>query len=211
MSKKKKRNKAGNQPAGPTQPLASEGGSLDEETQAARRAQQKAEWAAQKKKDDRRPIPASTFAWIGGLAGIAVLTVAGVFLLVSGGSDSDGPAAPTATPDPRVAGLPIAKTVDVEADDDGQEVNPRFSPTSVTGNAGEVIEIRMINVGSVAHNLRVSGIDKEYDTRDDFLTDPGSIKGGEEGSVLVKIDEPGTYPFRCDFHPDQQIGNLVLN
>jgi len=55
-----------------------------------------------------------------------------------------------------------------------------------------VVEIRMINVGSVAHNLRVSGVDKEYATRDDFLTDPGTIKEGEEGSVLVKIDDPGT-------------------
>jgi len=164
----------------------------EDATREARRAQQKAEWAAAKKKAERKPIPASTWAWIGGCAvGIALIVLA-AFLVMSSGSNSETVAAPSATPDARVAGLPIAKTEDVEADDDGQATNARFAPSTVSAKAGEVVEIRMINVGSVAHNLRVSGVDKEYATRDDFLTDPGTIKEGEEGSVLVKIDDPGT-------------------
>jgi plastocyanin len=190
---------------------ANEGEQLGEEERAARRAQQKADWAAEKKRAQRKPMPVSTWAWIGvGIGGVALIALI-VYLVTSSGSGSDTVAAPSATPDGRVAGLPIAKTEEVEADDDGQATNARFNPTTVTGNAGEVIEIKMINVGSVAHNLRVAGVDQEYDTADDFLTEPGTIKAGEEGSALVKIDDPGSYPFRCDFHPEQQTGILVLN
>ena len=211
MSKKKKR--SGGQKPKQTQPVPAEPQELDEEAKAARRAQQKAEWAAQKKKEDREPLPVATFAWIGGLVAVVAVVIVGGYMLLSGGSDSGGSAGPTSTPDPRVAGLPIAKSETVEADDDGQSVNPRFNPSTITANAGEVLEIRFTNVGSVAHNLRVSGDNKEYDpdapTSDDFATE--ALQSGEETTLLVKIDAAGSYPFRCDLHPLQQIGALILN
>jgi plastocyanin len=209
MSKKKRKKSSEPKPI-PAAASGAEQAEEDPEARAARRAAQKAEWAAQKKKAERQPVPAAVWAWIGGGVLLLVVAVGVGYLIFGGGDDSSTVAGPSATPDARVAGLPIAKTVDVEADDDGQAVNPRFIPAQVTGLAGEVIEIRVINVGSVAHNLRVAGLDAEYDTRDDFLSDPGTIMDGEEGRVLVKIDEPGSYPFRCDFHVTQ-VGELILN
>ncbi len=114
------------------------------------------------------------------------------------------------TPDPRVAGQSPAAYLQIEANDQGQATNPTFSPSSVTAKAGTVTEIVVKNVGSVNHNLRVSGPDMAYETGDDFVSSPGAIPPGSEGRVLVRIDKPGTYPFRCDFHPDQQLGSLVL-
>ena len=85
-----------------------------------------------------------------------------------------------------------------------------YSTTTITGNAGEVIEILVKNTGSVVHNLRVSGLDKEFDNDDDFEPQPLAIQPGKIGRLLVKIDQPDTYPFRCDFHPALQTGQLVL-
>jgi uncharacterized cupredoxin-like copper-binding protein len=136
-----------------------------------------------------------------------VVAGVGAVLLLSGGGSSDS-SEPVVTPDARVAGLPVDKTVELVADDDGQAANPRFVPTEVVGQAGEVIEFQVVNEGDVAHNLTVSGLDKEYATPDDF-TSP-TLEAGESGTLLVKIDEPGTYPFRCDFHPQQQVGTLIL-
>jgi len=148
--------------------------------------------------------------WI--IAG-AIAVVAGMvvlFLVLSGGSSSDDTAGAQATPrpDPRVAGATPAATVTVEADDDGQQVNPRFVPNVLEGPAGEVIAIDITNAGTVAHNLRVSGVDKQYDTADDFAS--LTVQPGKEQGMLVRIDTPGSYPFRCDFHP-QQVGTLAVN
>jgi plastocyanin len=177
----------------------------------ARREEQKREWQQRKKAKERKKTPASVYAWAA--AGVATVAIVGVaiFLLVQGGGDdSSASSAITPTPDSRTAGLPVDQTAEVEAGDAGQATAPYFEPNELTARAGEVIEITMVNVGSVAHNLRVSGADKEYDTRDDFLTEPGTIQPGEEGIVKVKIDEPGLYPFRCDFHAQQQIGDLII-
>jgi plastocyanin len=212
LSKKSKRRKGGQVQRTAEQEAPESQAEL--EAREARRAQQKAEWAAQKKKQDSRAAGAAVpvWAWIGGVAVGGLVAVAGAFLLLSGGGDSDDSPQPTATVDPRVEGLPIDQTVEIEAG--GAESASFFNPTTITGNAGEVIEIVVNNTGTVSHNLRVSGEDKEYgDDRvagDDWVSDT-PIQAGDTGRALVKIDQPGTYPFQCDFHPQVQKGNLVLN
>jgi plastocyanin len=138
------------------------------------------------------------------------MVVLGFVLFAGGGGDDAGPT-PTATRDPRLGAGPVAQTVTVDADDEGQAANPTFSVTTITGNAGEIIEIDVNNIGSVAHNLAFAGLDGEYGSPDDWITTPQTIQPGESGKVLVKFNEPGTYPYRCDFHPLQQRGNLILN
>jgi plastocyanin len=141
---------------------------------------------------------------VGGLIVVAVLAIGG------NGSDDNGTVVPVATPDPRVAGMTPAATHRVLAGDAGQAMGEYFEPDVLRARAGEPFEIIMENVGSVAHNLRVSGPDGVYHTDDDFVTTPYSIQPGEEGRLMVIIEEPGSYPFQCDFHPVNQVGTLIV-
>ncbi|MEX0683190.1 MAG: cupredoxin domain-containing protein [Dehalococcoidia bacterium] len=213
MSRKKRRRSPGRQIEQSTSqqsaaPDAASPLSADDAVKAERRAQQIRDWEKRKREKTRAKRSIAPFFWGAGIL-VTIAAVALAVVLLIGGGDDDGAAAPSATPDRRIAGLPIDETVTVEADDDGQATNPRFIPSTITAEAGRVVEIIVPNVGSVAHNLRLAGLDGEYDTRDDWITDPATIFEGDEGRVVVKIDEPGTYPFRCDFHP-QQIGTLTL-
>jgi plastocyanin len=181
-----------------------------DETVEQRRARQLKEWEARKKQKERRKSSGSPLLWVASGAGVLVLAVIGALILLQGGGGgSDGSAAATPRPDPRVAGLPVAQQVQIIADDQGQANNPTFDTTAVFGQASEVIEFTLVNEGSVAHNLSVSGSDKEFGTLDDFTMN--SLQAGEQGTLLVKINDPGTYPFRCDLHPFQQVGTLDLS
>ena len=138
--------------------------------------------------------------------------IVAVLVLTSGSSGTTGGVSPSPTPDARVAGLPIDESFEIVADDDGPS-NPAatssFEPNTLTANAGEVIEIELKNEGSVTHNIWVAGADNDYDTADDW--GPIDLIGtGETGRLVVKIDEPGTYLFRCQIHPEVQIGELIL-
>jgi len=140
---------------------------------------------------------------------MAPVLVGGVVLIVvaivtAGSSGTPGGGRATPTPDPRVAGLTPDTTLSIEAGDNF------FQPTELAGAAGDVIELKIDNIGAVTHNLRLAGLDNEYETGDDFGGQPLTIGAGEEATVVVKIDEPGAYNFRCDFHPIEQRGTLVL-
>ena len=108
------------------------------------------------------------------------------------------------------------REVSIEAGDRGQPaVDSFFGPDVTTIAAGEAVKINVSNTGSVTHNLRIVGVDQEYGTADDFLAtlpDQAStlIKPGESGFTVVRIDEPGRYAFRCDIHPNVQIGTLIV-
>ena len=176
-----------------------------------RRAEQKREYDKRKRAKARGGQSLAPYFWGGGIAAAIALAVVGGFLFLSGGSGDDSPnATPIVTPDSRVAGLPIEVTFDIDADDDGQNVNTRFTPDAISANAGQVVEIVVTNVGSVAHNLRLAGVDDEYDTRDDWLTDPATLFSGDTGTVVVKLDDPGVYAFRCDFHATLQVGTFTV-
>ncbi len=176
-----------------------------------RRAEQKRDYERNKRKKASGGQSLAPYFWGGGIAAAIAIAVVGGFFLLSGGGGDDGPdATPIVTPDSRVAGLPIEVTFDIEADDDGQNINSRFTPDAISANAGQVVEIVVKNVGSVAHNLRLAGVDDEYNTRDDWLTDPASLSSGDTGTVVVKLDDPGVYTFRCDFHTTMQFGTFTV-
>ncbi len=176
-----------------------------------RRAEQKREYEERKRAKARGGQPLAPYFWGGGIAAVITIAVVGGFLLLGGGGGDDGPnATPIVTPDARVAGLPIDVTFEIDADDDGQNANTRYVPNTITGLTGEVIEILVTNVGSVAHNLSFPGLDDEYDTRDDWRLDPFSLQPGDTGRVVVKFDEPDSYAFRCTFHPSIHLGSLTI-
>lgn len=185
---------------------------VDDHASAERRERQRREYEKRKRAKTRGGQPLAPYFWGGGFVAIVAVLALGGFLLLSGGSGGDGsPSAPTSTPDPRIAGLPIDETIEIQADDDGQETNPRYEPNAISGKAGDVIEILVTNVGSVAHNLSFPGADGEYDTRDDWMVDPFTLQPGDTGRVVVKFDEPASYPFRCSFHPLNHRGTLTLS
>ena len=146
---------------------------------------------------------------VGGIVVVAVL------ILTSG--SSGGTPTPQVTPDPRVAGKTPTATFNIEASDRGQGSSDSFySPAEIRARAGDVIELVVKNTGTVSHNLRVSGPNKQFDVDisgnkgDDFEMPPNTILPGKTQRLVVKIDKPGTYPFRCDFHPQYQKGTLIL-
>ncbi len=135
---------------------------------------------------------------------VLAVVVGVVAVLVIGGASSGSSPGVNQTPDPRVAGKTPDNTINLNVDD----VN--FSLTKISGKAGQVIEFLVTNTGTQSHNMVVAGPDDVYDTADDFGPQPYAIKAGETGRVVVKIDDPGTYLFRCAFHPYIEFGTLVL-
>ena len=82
---------------------------------------------------------------------------------------------------------------------------------------GEEVTFELENQGSATHNLQVSGTDDTYtvdickpDDSSRFCSDPGVIGGSQSATLTVQFDEPGTYNFRCDFHPTEMMGTLVV-
>ncbi|MDO8612295.1 MAG: cupredoxin domain-containing protein [Dehalococcoidia bacterium] len=156
----------------------------------------------------------------GWMIGVPVVVIGGVVLAVlilTSGSSGGGVPKVERTPDPRVAGQTPTASFNIEASDRGQGSSDSFfNPTEIRGKAGDVIELVVKNTGTVSHNLRVSGPNKTYDVDtsgekgDDFEMPPNTILPGKTERLVVKINEPGTYPFRCDFHPQYQKGTLIL-
>ena len=98
----------------------------------------------------------------------------------------------------------------MSADDDGQNVNPRFEPNNFVARAGEVFEIDVTNNGSVHHNVTIDGGDGEFQTNDDWISDPPSFDKDETAKVLAKFDQAGTYKFECNLHAGIQVGTITV-
>ena len=43
-----------------------------------------------------------------------------------------------------------------------------------------------------------------------FVSLPDLIPGGATGTLSFTVAQPGTYPYRCDFHPDQMKGEITV-
>ena len=42
------------------------------------------------------------------------------------------------------------------------------------------------------------------------MSDPGDMVSGDTGAIIFRFDEPGTFDFRCDFHPLVMTGQIVV-
>lgn len=129
---------------------------------------------------------------------LAAVVVAAVVFFVSrgGGGGGDGAASfeePAAVP----TGTPIAVAM-------GDNF---FQPSQLTVSAEEPVVFQLKNDGQLIHNLRLAGLDGEYDTSDDIVSD--NAQGGEETALGATL-QAGTYSFKCDFHPIEMIGTLVV-
>ena len=85
-----------------------------------------------------------------------------------------------------------------------------FDPDVITVVSGEETTIALVNEGAAIHNLRIAGPDGDYDTDDDTVSDPDTIRGGQEGTVTWTPEAPGEQDFRCDFHPTEMTGTITI-
>jgi plastocyanin len=75
---------------------------------------------------------------------------------------------------------------------------------------GESVTIRVTNDDLIPHSLRLAGLDGQFDTEDDAVTNPPQITGGNAGEITFAPLAAGAYTFRCDFHPAQMGGQVVV-
>jgi len=78
-----------------------------------------------------------------------------------------------------------------------------FEPNELMVPVGQEFRLNLINDGEFVHSMRIAGPDGQYDTEDDLASKQTAIKAGETGELVGQIDEPGTYIFQCDFHPEE--------
>jgi plastocyanin len=86
--------------------------------------------------------------------------------------------------------------------------NNFFFPSTLTVRAGGDYILELRNEDDEAHNLRIAGIDNEYETGDDLVSD--DVAPGKTGSLAFRIDQPGVYDFRSDSQLISMVGSLTV-
>lgn len=73
-----------------------------------------------------------------------------------------------------------------------------FAPTTLTGSAGETLEIAVANDDSVEHSFT---LDDDSVSKD--------IEGGESATVQIKLPASGSVGWHCEYHP-QMTGTITV-
>ena len=81
---------------------------------------------------------------------------------------------------------------------------------TVNVTLGELAIIRVTNNDQLTHNLRLAGLDGQYDTEDDAVTEPAAIEPGSSGELNFAPAIRGAYTFRCDYHPGTMGGQVIV-
>jgi plastocyanin len=133
------------------------------------------------------------------------------------GSPATPTPSPTATPPSELAPQPevVQALVDEVSEPDNGVITVEIADFIYVQNnlrvpLSDTVTIRAINIGEVAHNLRVAGADGRYRTDDDFVTAETGQLPGETAEFQFTPTIPGTYVFRCDFHPTEEGGVIVV-
>jgi plastocyanin/heme-degrading monooxygenase HmoA len=116
-------------------------------------------------------------------------------------------ATPAAGTTPAAAGAPVINLNDNVITDAAGTTNPTITVKSGT-------DIAINNQGTALHNVHVAK-GSSYAVAvckaggDDPCSKPAQMPGGSTGTITINLPA-GTYNFRCDFHPDQMTGKLVV-
>lgn len=147
---------------------------------------------------------------IGFLLGILIIAFTFAFIVVQGEEEEvpqegeEVAATPTEvaeTPTAAPSGLTIAVSM-------GDNF---FDPDEITVPAGATVTFDLTNGGQAIHNMRIAGLDGEYDTEDDTVSDPDIVRPGETAVLTwTAPSEPGEIIFRCDFHPIDMVGRIIV-
>lgn len=140
---------------------------------------------------------------------VAVLAAASLLLGACGEDEvadtaPDTPAeSPTdggeATPEDDAGAL---TTIDLEAE------NIAFSQDTIQVPPGEQITVEFTNHDSVPHNFAVY---QSEDAQQDIFVGE-TITGPDQTTTyeFTSPDKPGTYFFRCDVHPEEMTGEVIV-
>jgi plastocyanin len=85
-----------------------------------------------------------------------------------------------------------------------------FDPAEFTVPAGEDITVNLQNDGTAIHNMRIAGADGEYNSDDDAVSDLIVAAGAASVVEWETPDEPGEYPFQCDYHLPDMAGTITV-
>lgn len=85
-----------------------------------------------------------------------------------------------------------------------------FQGNTVKAALGQLTTIRITNRDQLTHNLRIAGLDGQYDTEDDAVTEPAAIDPGASGELSFAPAVRGAYTFRCDYHPGTMGGQIIV-
>ncbi len=81
---------------------------------------------------------------------------------------------------------------------------------TISVTLGQLTIIRVTNNDQLTHNLRIAGLDGQYDTEDDAVTEPAAIEPGSSGELNFAPAIRGAYTFRCDYHPGTMGGQVIV-
>ncbi len=85
-----------------------------------------------------------------------------------------------------------------------------FLHNNIRVHVGDSLTIRVTNSDVESHDLRIAGLDGQYNTEDDAVTEPAKIDPGQTGELNFSPASPGGYTFRCDFHPGSMGGQIIV-
>jgi len=138
-------------------------------------------------------------------------------LAAGGGAAPSGPPAPTPSPgQPERPATAQAVSGEPEPPVNGvleTETRDNFFTNNNFGVAlGQTVTIRVTDSGAAPHNLRVAGLDGEFDTSDDFAIapSPNFLFPGQSGEGIFTLDQEATLVFRCDVHPTLMWGQITV-
>ena len=136
----------------------------------------------------------------------ALLTGGTIFAAVYDGSEEEHVTGePTATPEGVVDGIVLGDNFFIYNDTTAPEI---------VVTAGQEVTIEITNDGKLLHNMHISDASGNYDIDvcavgdPEPCSDPDQLFEGETATITFRFDEPGTYPFRCDFHPLDMVGTI---
>jgi plastocyanin/mono/diheme cytochrome c family protein len=123
-----------------------------------------------------------------------------------------GQLAPAAAPSPGPGATPVAVQGEVAMDmvDNFFQLSGQNNPT-LSVKVGQAVKVNLTNKGTAIHNMRSAGEDGSYDSGDDDLASPLTLSSGATGTLEFTFDKAGTFPYRCDIHPDLMKGEIVVS
>lgn len=110
---------------------------------------------------------------------------------------------------------PGRAATEVDMQDNVFVANGQQEP-AIPATAGQETTLNLVNNGLAVHNMHIASPDNEFGVDfceaggDEPCSDPQQLLAGESASITFQFDQPGTYKFRCDFHPTEMFGTIVV-